>query len=80
MALPWKYMSPETLSEFKFSEKSDVWAYAILLWEIYSLATEEPYGETMYSTNFSKKIKDGLRLCKPIHCPENMYVVKTVII
>jgi serine/threonine protein kinase len=32
--IPYKWMPLETLNEDKFSSKSDVWSYGILLWEI----------------------------------------------
>ena len=35
--LPVKQMSPETFTELKFTSKSDVWAFGILVWEIFTL-------------------------------------------
>ena len=35
--LPVKQMSPETFTEHKFTSKSDVWAFGILVWEIFTL-------------------------------------------
>ncbi|CAJ0579984.1 unnamed protein product, partial [Mesorhabditis spiculigera] len=37
-----KWLSPETLTTFIFTRRSDVWAYGVLIWEIYANG-EEPY-------------------------------------
>ncbi|EYB82249.1 hypothetical protein Y032_0363g3521 [Ancylostoma ceylanicum] len=39
--MPIKYMAPESLSQFLFSQKSDVYSYGILIYELYSC--KEPY-------------------------------------
>jgi len=48
----------------KFSTKSDVWAYGITLWEIFSLG-ENPYPGMSYTTEFISLLKSGLRPNKP---------------
>jgi serine/threonine protein kinase len=42
--VPLRWTSPEAVLERKFSEASDVWAYGVTAWEIFSCAAT-PYGE-----------------------------------
>ncbi len=37
--LPWRWMSPESLRRLEFNEKTDIWAFGVAIWEIYSLGT-----------------------------------------
>ena len=32
--LPVRYMAPETVSDKRFSEASDVWSFGVTMWEI----------------------------------------------
>ena len=36
-AVPVRWMAPESLRYTKFSSASDVWAYGVTIWEIYTL-------------------------------------------
>ncbi|TSK38392.1 Tyrosine-protein kinase CSK [Bagarius yarrelli] len=59
--LPVKWTSPEALREKRFSTKSDVWSYGVLLWEIYS------FGRVPYP-----RIK-GYKMDAPDGCPAVVY-------
>lgn len=69
--LPVKWTSPEALRENKFSNKSDVWSFGILLWEVYS------YGRVPYPRvpveDVAQHVDKGYRMDSPDGCPENMY-------
>ncbi|CAO4381078.1 unnamed protein product [Caenorhabditis nigoni] len=67
--LPFHWMAPETLANHKFDEKSDVWSFAVCLWEIFSLG-EIPYKGVGDILQF---LEDGSRLSKPDCCPQPIY-------
>ncbi|ESN95083.1 hypothetical protein HELRODRAFT_102694 [Helobdella robusta] len=71
--LPIKWMSPEALFDRKYTPKSDVWSYGVLLWEIFSL------GGTPYPGVSIEKIfylvKQGYRMERPVHASMDMYGV-----
>ncbi|XP_070532461.1 tyrosine-protein kinase ABL1-like isoform X2 [Ptychodera flava] len=68
---PIKWTAPESLAYNKFSIKSDVWAFGILLWEI---AT---YGMSPYPgvelTQVYEMLENGYRMEKPDGCPDKVY-------
>lgn len=69
--MPYKWMSPESLTVNKISEESDVWSYGVLLWEIYT------YGCTPYPSipieQILEKLTSGYRMDKPESCDLNIY-------
>merc|ERR1719273_1367077 len=40
--LPLMWMSPEAISDHKFSSKSDVWSFGVLMWEVLTMG-KRPY-------------------------------------
>lgn len=61
--LPMKWLPPEALTQRIFSEKSDVWSFGILMYEMYSLG-KEPYGN-MESREVLTFLNEGKRLERP---------------
>ena len=68
---PIKWTAPEGLAYNKFSNKSDVWSFGVLLWEI---AT---YGDSPYPgvdiADVYHKIESGCRMDAPRGCPHPVY-------
>ena len=44
--LPVRWMSPESVKYGRFTSESDVWAYGVVLWEIFSYGRQPYYGHT----------------------------------
>ncbi|XP_039257430.1 tyrosine-protein kinase CSK-like [Styela clava] len=68
---PVKWTAPEALKQSKFSNKSDVWSYGVMLWEIWSFG-RVPYPRVPLKDVLSK-VMDGYRMDKPDRCPEEIY-------
>lgn len=72
--LPVKWTAPEAILNNKFSIKSDVWSFGILLYEIMT------YGKTPYTgmtgTQVIQKLtKENYRLSQPDNCPTEIYSI-----
>ena len=64
--VPWKWMAMEYLLDEYFTLKSDVWSYAVLIWEILSFG-RDPYGKQDYD-EVLPKLENGYRL----PCPKDI--------
>ena len=71
LMLPVKWTAPEAMTHKKFSVQSDVFAYGVVMWEIFSHG-EEPYADWPVSTVL-KRVTAGERLEMPFGCPEKAY-------
>ena len=64
---PIRWMAPEALSRRMYSNKSDVWAFGVLLWEIMTLGYV-PYHTISEDKDVAQAVLDGERLPKPNRC------------
>ncbi|CAL8132864.1 unnamed protein product [Orchesella dallaii] len=62
--VPWRWMAIESLDRMNFSSKSDVWSFAVILWEIFTLGAV-PYSSLNWSPEFITMLSNGVRLPKP---------------
>ena len=68
--VPWKWMAYEYLEDNIFKMKSDVWSYAVVIWEMFSLG-EQPYGSKDYD-----EVLDDLRNGEYLECPDVIERIK----
>ncbi|XP_007953566.2 macrophage-stimulating protein receptor [Orycteropus afer afer] len=71
--LPVKWMALESLQTYKFTTKSDVWSFGVLLWELLTRgAPPYPHIDPFDLTYF---LAQGRRLPQPEYCPDTLYEV-----
>uniref|UniRef100_A0A9J8A7R4 Protein tyrosine kinase 7 (inactive) n=1 Tax=Cyprinus carpio carpio TaxID=630221 RepID=A0A9J8A7R4_CYPCA len=69
--IPLRWLSSESVFEGEFCSKSDVWAFGVLMWEVFSL------GELPYPALNDQQVLEGLqagtlRLSPPVNCPAHV--------
>ncbi|KAJ8370708.1 hypothetical protein SKAU_G00107360 [Synaphobranchus kaupii] len=71
--IPFKWCAPEAISHGRFSSKSDVWSYGVLLYEIMT------YGGVPYPAYSNHEVYNaittGYRMPAPPKCPEYVYEI-----
>lgn len=70
---PIKWAPPEVLNYTRFSSKSDVWAYGVLMWEVFTCG-KMPYGR-LKNTEVVERVQRGIILEKPKSCAKEIYEV-----
>lgn len=68
---PLKWYAPECMNYLKFSSKSDVWSFGVLMWEAFSYG-QKPY-KGMKGNEVIQMIESGERMSPPPDCPAEMY-------
>ena len=71
--MPIRWSPPEALSGGLFSSSSDVWAFGVVLWEIFSHGAD-PYGK-LTGLAVAKLVINGKRLSQPKHCNFSVYKI-----
>ena len=76
LILPIRWMAYESFYG-KFSVKSDVWSFGVTIWEIFTLAENEPYHEMTDEELIANAIKEeGRKLpSHPGACPKEVYEI-----
>ncbi|KAG7305567.1 hypothetical protein JYU34_009650 [Plutella xylostella] len=70
---PIKWAPPEVLNYTRFSSKSDVWAFGVLMWEVFTCG-KVPYGR-MKNSEVVEMVQRGQVLEKPKGCLNEIYNV-----
>ncbi|KAI1297855.1 Tyrosine-protein kinase Fyn [Halotydeus destructor] len=73
--IPIRWTAPEAISYHKFSVKSDIWSFGVLLWEIVTRG-QKPY-PAMTNEEVTQQVESGYRMPRPAtkDCPLAAYDV-----
>uniref|UniRef100_F7IAV5 Macrophage-stimulating protein receptor n=1 Tax=Callithrix jacchus TaxID=9483 RepID=F7IAV5_CALJA len=71
--LPVKWMALESLQSYRFTTKSDVWSFGVLLWELLTRGAP-PYSH-IDPFDLPHFLAQGRRLPQPEYCPDSLYQV-----
>ncbi|XP_013196062.2 activated Cdc42 kinase Ack [Amyelois transitella] len=72
--VPFPWCAPESLRTRQFSHASDVWMFAVALWEMYTFG-EEPWMGLNGSEILRLIMREGQRLTAPNACPPDVYML-----
>uniref|UniRef100_A0AAQ4RBY7 non-specific protein-tyrosine kinase n=1 Tax=Gasterosteus aculeatus aculeatus TaxID=481459 RepID=A0AAQ4RBY7_GASAC len=73
--LPIKWMAPESINFRRFTTASDVWMFAVCMWEIMSCG-QQPFF-WLENRDVINQLEQGIRLPKPDNCPPALYSLMT---
>uniref|UniRef100_A0A8C1GQE3 Tyrosine-protein kinase n=1 Tax=Cyprinus carpio TaxID=7962 RepID=A0A8C1GQE3_CYPCA len=73
---PVRWSPPEVLLFCKFSSKSDIWAFGVLMWEVYTLG-RMPY-DRWNNTEIVEKITAGHRLYRPQLANDKVFSIMNI--
>ncbi|XP_037784392.1 macrophage colony-stimulating factor 1 receptor-like isoform X2 [Penaeus monodon] len=70
--LPIKWLSIEAIRNCTFSVQSDIWAYGVTLWELFTLGST-PYPGVPVDANFLGLLEGGYRMSKPTYATKKIH-------
>ncbi|CAP35165.2 Protein CBG17535 [Caenorhabditis briggsae] len=73
VTLPVRWMAPESVQTYKFTEKTDVWSYGITLYEIFTLGNR-PYAQVP-NEQLEEFLRSGMRNEQPEYCHDDLYAL-----
>ena len=68
-----KWLALESLLYYIFTERSDVWSFGIVLWELVTLGSQPYAGLDNYEV--VPYLEMGKRLPRPLRCPDDLYSI-----
>lgn len=72
--IPIKWTAPEALLELKYTIATDVWAYGILIWEVFA-GGRMPYSGMGNAETREQVCKQGYRMPPPPGCPDQIGIL-----
>lgn len=69
--VPVRWLSPESIQEERYTEKTDVWSFGVTVWEVFS-GGDRPYA-SFTDDDIVKGVPLDLRLTKPKVCPVEVF-------
>ena len=76
-AKPFRWLAPEALKKNRYSQHSDVWAFAVMCWELLTNGTV-PYYEIVNDDAIAAHVTRGGRLELPSDCPAQLGTIITI--
>uniref|UniRef100_A0A7N6B384 non-specific protein-tyrosine kinase n=1 Tax=Anabas testudineus TaxID=64144 RepID=A0A7N6B384_ANATE len=73
--MPIKWMAPESINFRRFTTASDVWMFAVCVWEIMTRG-QQPF-HWLENRDVINQLEQGIRLPKPDNCPPALYSLMT---
>lgn len=73
--VPWRWTSPEVHQQHYWCQASDIWAFGVTLWEIFSNACV-PFHDISDDEELKTRVfTEGIRLHRPPSCPASLFTV-----